>query len=105
MSAMLDTYALRRIFGRIRMRILFVLAWVVTAIPSAAGQTQPELEVVSIKPNHSVRQSTGNRFDPQRMSWTNVSLQVLIETAYNIRPYQVAGVPAWAGSERWDIEA
>jgi len=65
----------------------------------------PKIEVTSVKMNTSYRASAGNRFDPQRMSWTNVSLRQLVEAAYSVQDYQLAGGPSWMDADRWDIAA
>jgi uncharacterized protein (TIGR03435 family) len=36
---------------------------------------------------------------------TNVTAKMLIETAYNVNDFQIAGGPAWIDSEHWDINA
>jgi uncharacterized protein (TIGR03435 family) len=42
--------------------------------------------------------------DPERWTFTNMSLQDLIRTAYDVKPYQVSG-PAWLESARFDVTA
>jgi uncharacterized protein (TIGR03435 family) len=66
---------------------------------------QPSFEVVSIKPNNSLANGMGNRFDPELFSWTNVTLRVLIQQTYRVRDYQIQGAPNWVNSDRWDITA
>jgi uncharacterized protein (TIGR03435 family) len=69
------------------------------------AQTPPSFEVASIKPNKSGAGAIGNKFEPQRMAWTNVPLRELIRAAFRIQPYQLLGAPVWVASDTWDIDA
>jgi bla regulator protein blaR1 len=66
----------------------------------------PSFEVASIKPNH-----TGGRGrffstpDPGRLTATNVTTKMVIEFAYNVKDFQLAGGPEWINSESYDINA
>ncbi|MBZ5604970.1 MAG: TIGR03435 family protein [Acidobacteriia bacterium] len=77
------------------------LAFVLAAI--ASGQ---KFDVASIKPSHgdihrvAIGMRPGGRFNAQ-----NVSVKQLITIAYNVREYQVTGLPSWADSDRYDIDA
>jgi uncharacterized protein (TIGR03435 family) len=64
-----------------------------------------EFEVASIKLNKSVRNGIGNRYEPQRMTWTNAPLSVLIQSAFHVEPYALMGAPSWTDEEKWDIAA
>jgi|HubBroStandDraft_4_1064222.scaffolds.fasta_scaffold107240_1 uncharacterized protein (TIGR03435 family) len=82
-----------------------IRAVVVVLVISATTFAQtPSIEVATVKLNHSA-DAIGNRFDPDRMTWTGVPLGVLIQEAYGVQPYQVSGGPIWLGSDRWDINA
>jgi uncharacterized protein (TIGR03435 family) len=88
------------------MRLLVcIIAFLPSGIFGQRGATSSGFEVVSVKPNTSMQDVAGNRFGPKRMTWTNVSLKTLIEAAYELKDYQVAGGPRWLESARWDIEA
>jgi uncharacterized protein (TIGR03435 family) len=67
----------------------------------ALGQ---EFEVVSVKPNKSVSNSSGTNTNQGRLTATNVSLRSLIVMAYGMKDYQVQG-PDWLRLERFDIAA
>jgi uncharacterized protein (TIGR03435 family) len=78
---------------------------------SAAQQkatTAPlSFEVASIKPSQSTPgivmigiSTSGGRFTA-----TGVTLRMLITRAYDIRDYQISGLPGWASSDRYDINA
>ncbi len=65
----------------------------------------PAYDVVSIKPNRS---GTGNvSISTQYQSFTasNVSLKTLLSNAYDFREGLISGLPGWAGSARYDVNA
>ena len=72
----------------------------------------PTFEVASVKPSEP---QTGNMLrimmrggpgspDPGQITYTNVSLKILIQNAYNVKGYQITA-PAWLDSQRFDIAA
>jgi len=63
-----------------------------------------EFEVVSVKPNKSMSNSSSSRTNQGRLTATNVSLRSLIVRAYGMKDYQVEG-PDWFRSERFDVAA
>ncbi|HWF11485.1 MAG TPA: TIGR03435 family protein [Bryobacteraceae bacterium] len=102
--------AVRRLCSgsRIGAAVLGVLAIAGARIPNwiAFAQTpRPAFEIASIKP--------GTPDDPLRFRLepggrylvSGASLRTLIADAYDIREYQVSGVPAWGKSGRFSIEA
>jgi uncharacterized protein (TIGR03435 family) len=78
--------------------------WIV--LSASVLRAQPAFEVASVKANTSGERFgslgalTGGRFNA-----TNVTLEWLLKTAYHVEPFQIAGVPAWGNSERFDIDA
>jgi uncharacterized protein (TIGR03435 family) len=81
-------------------KLLAILA----ALPLFA-QT-PAFEVASVKQNRSgelsisIRQRPGGGFIAH-----NAPLRMLLTHAYNIKPHQLSGLPAWTSDARFDIEA
>jgi uncharacterized protein (TIGR03435 family) len=63
-----------------------------------------EFEVVSVKPNKSMSNSSSSRTNQGRLTATNVSLRSLIVRVYGMKDYQVEG-PDWLRSERFDVAA
>jgi len=61
------------------------------------------LDVVSIKPNRSGRYMS-IKSDPGRITMVNVDLKTLIQTAFNLKPYQVVG-PASLTTGKYDVTA
>ncbi len=80
---------------------MLLAAVVLAAFAQAADR--PEFEVASIKPSAS-RVIQNVRPLPGRLT-ADASLQVLIQYAYGVQPYQVAGGPDWTMSQRYYIEA
>jgi uncharacterized protein (TIGR03435 family) len=62
--------------------------------------------VASVKPNRSVTGNTSIKTAPGgRFTAENVSLRALIQLAFGIRDFQLAGGPSWIGTEKYDIVA
>jgi uncharacterized protein (TIGR03435 family) len=79
----------------------------------AYGQAEAPLafEVASVKPASSSDGSVGSSMrggpgtsDPERITFTNVTLIAVILRAYAVKPYQVTG-PDWLSSARYDLTA
>ena len=63
-------------------------------------------EAVSIRPNQSTTGLTPFvEFRPDGFTATNVTSQMLIQQAYGVEAYQIAGGPAWLNRDRYDVEA
>jgi uncharacterized protein (TIGR03435 family) len=74
------------------------------------GQTSPNdradaFEVASVQANHSVERDSGFNWSPGTLRATNVSLELLIEAAYRVRSFQIAGGPSWINAEKYDVTA
>ena len=81
-----------------------------TASPSVSAQTAPPLafDVVSIKRNHSGPGPAMiiSPIDSDQILVANASPHAIIGEAYNIRLHDlIVGLPTWADSETYDIEA
>jgi uncharacterized protein (TIGR03435 family) len=85
--------------------LLTVLAAATIGLPRASAQTPHEFEAVSIKPDKSGTGNHGENTARGRFTVTNDSLKELIELAFGIREFQIAGGPGWIGTERYDIIA
>jgi uncharacterized protein (TIGR03435 family) len=76
-----------------------------TAAPSQANQ-QFRFEVASVRAAKSGTQNFMIRMNPGgRFSASGITLKSLLEIAYDVKDAQVAGLPPWADSERYEIEA
>ena len=75
------------------------------AMPLALAQPA-EFDVVSILPNHTGEQSYSIRTPPGgRFTARNITVKTLILYALDIKDFQLANLPGWCDSERYDIEA
>jgi uncharacterized protein (TIGR03435 family) len=73
----------------------------------AQSAARPEFQVASVKPNTTeTRRMMAIRPQPGgRLTTHNAPLRLLIQNAYSVQAYQIAGGPAWINSEGYDIEA
>lgn len=72
----------------------------------AAWSAQPGFEVSSIRPNNSADLNSTWRFaGGGRFTGENVNVGYLIQTAYRLRDFQIAGLPGWTRSAKYDIQA
>jgi uncharacterized protein (TIGR03435 family) len=74
------------------------------AIPTA-GVTVPSYDVVSIKPDHSDTGRVSIHVDDGNLDALNVSLKMMILSAYNLKGAQLFGLPKWGDSAHFDIKA
>jgi len=75
----------------------------------ALGQTtaptaRPRFEVASIKPSPFFDRIMNVRPLPGRLT-ADATLQVLMQYAYAVQPFQLVGGPGWLTSDHYDIEA
>jgi uncharacterized protein (TIGR03435 family) len=89
-----------------------VLFGVLTAVPSRAqaqtqGPTAPAhvYEVASIKPNKSGDNKVRMMLRPDGFTAMGSTLEMLIQSAYEVQDFQIAGAPGWLNSEKYDVEA
>jgi uncharacterized protein (TIGR03435 family) len=67
---------------------------------------KPEFEVATVKPSDPNRPGWGITVDRSGVFHTlNTTLNDLIKFAYDMHPKQVVNAPAWADSEKFDLEA
>jgi uncharacterized protein (TIGR03435 family) len=84
---------------------LFVVAGCLMLVASA-GAWQDKFEVASVKPNTSGRVLPSlPLLTAGRVAITNVGLRQLINLSHGIQPFQLEGLPSWAESARFDINA
>ena len=95
--------------SRVSMRSSWIKLIAVVVLASAIAEAQPQrFEVATIKPVGIAPPggslSTGSR-DGGRFVSQGTSLQVLVQFAYGVQRYQIAGAPGWFFNEAFDIEA
>ena len=84
-------------------RKLVYASFVTVLACRAFGQTLA-FDVASVKPNRSGSGSSSSNSHDGVYTATNESLKSLIQMAYRVRDYRIAG-PDWLNSERFDIAA
>jgi uncharacterized protein (TIGR03435 family) len=73
--------------------------------PTGANPS-PKFEVASVKPNKSGTTQTNIGMLPNGVNFVNLPLRAIIQFAYGItQASRLAGVPDWAVTERFDINA
>ena len=86
-----------------------VAAMILTvALPvlQAPRPAAPAFEAASIKTNRSGERGTSMRSLPGgRIEGRNRTLKLLIQNAFELQPFQIAGGPDWIDSARFDISA
>jgi len=78
-----------------------------TAAPAGTATPPATLayDVVSIKPDKSENPNMRLATNESGSTWTNFDVADLISGAYGIKAYLISGLPRWADSTRFDIEA
>lgn len=91
------------------MRLLVALALAGTLGPRpgfAQTPTSPTFEAASVKPNTGPSSGNGTvRLLPGRVRAENALVRFLIQNAYGVKPFEIAGGPSWIDRERYDVEA
>ena len=81
-------------------------AFVLACAPFAWSQAVKEFDVTSIKPHKDDDGRVGISIAPGGLfRATNAPLNMLMQTAYDLRPGQLVGAPKWIDAARYDIEA
>jgi uncharacterized protein (TIGR03435 family) len=84
------------------------VVWVILAlgISTLLAQTRPAFEVASVRPNLSGSASTTIRAAvASPVTATNITVRMLILTAYRVHRLRLVGGPDWIDRERFDIVA
>jgi len=76
-----------------------------TPLISPIDGPKPEFEVASVRPNSGNADRLSINSPPGRFMTTGLPLQSLLTLAFRVRAEQVEGVPDWARSARFDINA
>jgi bla regulator protein blaR1 len=72
---------------------------------SGTPTTTITFDVASIKPDHSDGHSVRISFNDDSLTASGVTLKRLIEVAYNMNGFQLAGGPDWVSSETYELQA
>jgi len=85
------------------MRIFKSFATTVFACAALSGQT-PAFEIVSIKPAQGGAVGLFT-YPGGRIIANSLTLEMLIEEAFDVQPFQISGGPGWIRADRYQIEA
>jgi uncharacterized protein (TIGR03435 family) len=84
----------------------FLRAQTDAAQPKVAAVPTPTYEIVSIKPDKSGSPGQTFRSLPDGFRWTNLPVRAWVRNAFGVViDSQIVGLPGWAESEPYDIEA
>lgn len=80
----------------------------VLALSSILSAQSPRFDVASVKPHTSAEESVRWTFENGRFTGTNVTLRMLISTAYGplqqpLPDFLITGAPGWIAAERFDV--
>lgn len=84
--------------------LVFIMSWPVFGQPALPLPTFEAASVKPVKPG-DVGGSTFQFIPAGGLKVTNGTLKGIIETAYDVRDFQISGGPSWVSSERYDISA
>lgn len=97
---------------RLRVRALLGAGIVLTAAASAGNAQRPvsnmnpmKFEVASVKVDDSSVGRGDLVLGAQRLTWRGATIKRMICEAYKVQYAQVAGVPSWGDTERYEVQA
>ena len=71
----------------------------------AQTKTPTHFDVISVKPHKPGNDAILWRWDSSGFQASNMRLLYLVTSTYTVQPFLVFGLPPWAQSTHWDIEA
>jgi uncharacterized protein (TIGR03435 family) len=74
-------------------------------IPPMSANASPGIEVATIKPTKPDEQGFMLVFRAGRFQTTNISLSKLLAFSYGVQQKQLIGLPPWADTDKYDIDA
>jgi uncharacterized protein (TIGR03435 family) len=74
-------------------------------LPPMAANADPTFEVATIKPSKPDQPGKMFRVQGRRFKTVNTTLNDMISFAYGVHSKQVIGAPAWADTDKFDIDA
>jgi len=91
----------------VRLATLLFASVVVSRTLGQVPAAEPEFEtaVVKISPAHGSGLTSMGPYGTDRFTITNAPLGLLLQIAFSVQPYQLAGEPKWTDFERYDVTA
>jgi uncharacterized protein (TIGR03435 family) len=87
-------------------RLAIMGGFALASLRGALEQSPASFEVASIRPNLSDRSGSSTNTTPGgRLVETNISVKMLMESAFGAAGFQIAGGPGWLDTARYDITA
>ncbi len=79
----------------------------ITPPPPVQGDTAeaPQFDIISVKPHKPGEDMMSIRWGQTEYHAENMSLKTMIAGVYDVKMWLVFGLPPWAESSRWDIDA
>jgi uncharacterized protein (TIGR03435 family) len=74
-------------------------------LPPMAANASPQFEVATIKPSDPEAPGKGFMVRGRHFATKNTNLNDLVTFAYGLHPRQIAGAPAWFGTDKFDLDA
>lgn len=74
-------------------------------IPPMDANADPSFEVATIKPSKPDEQGKAFLVQGTRFKTINVTLTEMMSFAYGVHSKQLVGLPPWAGTEKFDVDA
>ena len=71
----------------------------------AAQSSALVFDVVSVRPNKTSTSNVILESNPTQVRFENLPLAVIIAQSFGLREHEIVGMPGWARSERFDINA
>jgi uncharacterized protein (TIGR03435 family) len=89
-----------------RRTIILIVIALAGGLFEAQSSAIPTFDVASVKPNESRDAESASFVQPGgRYTATNVTLRMLLKSAYGLHDDQLVGGPSWINSDRFDLAA
>ena len=85
--------------------VALMASMLLPSLSFAQGTVPTHFDVISVKPHRPGDTSMIWRWSSSGFQVTNMKLLYLLTSSYNVQPFLVFGLPPWAESTHWDIEA
>jgi uncharacterized protein (TIGR03435 family) len=84
---------------------LVMVAWASVCAQQLAPLPGFEVASLKISPTHGTGLTLIGPFGTERFTITNAPIELLLQIAFEVQPYQILGEPKWFDSVRYDLTA